>query len=454
MSKNHQKSSISIKGMHCKSCEMLIEEELSAVPGVKKVKADWRKSAVEVCYEGKYPEQEEITLAIRKAGYDIGQDEKTGFFSRNKEDYKDLGIALIFLLGFYFILKGLGLNSLSFASSEDLTVPVILLVGLTAGFSSCMALVGGLILGVSAKYSEQHPEATPAEKFYPHLLFNSGRVVSYAVLGGVLGLLGSAFQLSSSVLGFITIIVGLTMLLMGLQLINIFPWTDKIKLTLPSGIAKVFGIKKKQESYSNNGTFMLGALTFFLPCGFTQAMQVYAVSTGSFFSGAIIMGTFALGTMPGLLSIGGITSAVKGLFARRFFTFAGVAVIAFSIFNISNGLNLAGIDVSAKPISTVATTTVDPNVSLENGVQVVHMKETGRGYEPSNFTIQKGVPVKWVIDAQEPYSCASSLLLSQYNIRRNLVAGENIIEFTPTQVGRVRFSCSMGMYTGAFNVVE
>jgi len=463
MSKNYQKSSISIKGMHCKSCEMLIEEELSAVPGVKEVKADWHNSSVEICYEGKHPESKEISTAIAKAGYDIGENEKTGFFSRHPEDYRDLGVALLILFGIYLALKGLGLNSLSFTSSNDLTVPVILLVGLTAGFSSCMALVGGLILGVSAKYSEQHPEATPAEKFYPHLLFNSGRVFSYAILGGLLGLLGSAFQLSVPVLSVITIIVGLIMLLMGLQLINIFPWADKIKFTLPSGIARAFGMKKKQNSYSHNGTFMLGALTFFLPCGFTQAMQVYAVSTGSFFSGAIIMGAFALGTMPGLLSIGGITSTVKGLFARRFFQFAGVAVIAFAVLNISNGLSLAGIDVSFQPSQTAITTTssssnvnsnVDPNVREENGVQVVYMKETGRGYEPNSFTIKKGAPVKWIINAQEPYSCAASLVLSQYNIRKNLVLGENIIEFTPNQVGRVRFSCSMGMYVGAFNVIE
>lgn len=451
---NHQKLIVPIQGMHCKSCEILIEDELDGVKGIKKAKADWRHSEVEIRFEGQQPDEEQINEAVRRAGYEVGKSAKAGFFSRSKDDYKDLGLAFLSLVGFYFILKGLGITNLNINTSSDLTIPVILLVGLTAGFSSCMALVGGLILGVSAKYTEHHPEATPSEKFYPHLLFNSGRVLGYAVLGGVLGVVGSAFQMSGTVLGFITIAVGLLMLVMGLQLINIFPWMEKVKFTLPKGISRTLGMKERQQGYSHNNTFILGALTFFLPCGFTQAMQVYAVSTGNFLSGAIVMGTFALGTMPGLLSVGGLTSAVKGIFAKRFFKFAGLAVIAFSFFNISNGLTLSGVDFAYGKTNDVRIAASDPNVTIENGVQVVHMTETGDGYTPNSFTIKKGLPVKWVIDAQDPYSCASTILLNKYNIRKSLRAGENTITFTPTETGRLRFSCSMGMYTGVFNVVD
>jgi sulfite exporter TauE/SafE len=315
-----------------------------------------------------------------------------------------------------------------------------------------MALAGGLVLGVSARFSEQHPEATSAQKFYPHLFFNSGRLLSYMALGGLLGVLGSAFQLSGTVLGFITLAVAVVMLIMGLQLIEIFPWINKLKFTLPKSLSRALGLKNQQQGYSHNQAFILGALTFFLPCGFTQAMQIYAISTGSFLGGAITMGAFALGTMPGLLSIGGLTSVVKGDFARRFFKFAGLAVIIFGLLNLSNSLNLINwsFPVNAAPAVTVS----DPNVTIENGVQVVRMVETNSGYTPNSFTIKQGVPVKWVIDAQAPYSCASTILLNKYNIRQSLTAGENTIEFTPTASGRLPFSCSMGMYTGVFNVVD
>jgi len=449
-----QKFIIPIRGMHCKSCEILVEEELRQVKGIKKVSVDHRRDIAEIYYHGASPDLNAINQAIEKAGYSVGKEEKKGWFSKNKTDYQELGIAALFLLGLYFILKGLGLTSINILPSGDggVTVPLVLLIGLTAGFSTCMALVGGLVLGVSARHNELHPETTSMEKFRPHLFFNLGRVLGYAFLGGLLGLLGSTIQLSSFSLGILTIVVGLVMLTMGLQLIEIFPWAHKLKLTLPKGINRVLGIGGHQKEYSHKNSMALGASTFFLPCGFTQAIQVIAISTGSFFYGALVMGLFALGTVPGLLTVGGLVSTVKGAFARKFFKFAGLVVLLFALFNISNGLGLAGLKLAYGQAENVNLN--DPNVTLENGVQVVRMKELANGYSPNSFTIKQGIPVKWVIDAEAPYSCASSLVMSKFNIRKNLVKGENIIEFTPRETGRVPFSCSMGMYTGVFNVVE
>ena len=451
---NTQKFIIPIRGMHCKSCEILVEEQLKEVRGIRKAVVDHRKDIAEIYYHGKSPDLSAINQAVEKAGYSVGKEEKKGWFSKNTADYQELGLAALFLLGLYFVLKGLGLTNINILPSGDggVTVPLVLLIGLTAGFSTCMALVGGLILGLSARHNELHPEATAMEKFRPHLLFNLGRVSGYTFLGGLLGLLGSTIQLSAFSLGILTIAVGLVMLIMGLQLIEIFPWAHKLKLTLPKGLSRALGIGGHQKEYSHKNSLMLGASTFFLPCGFTQAMQVIAISTGSFFYGALVMGLFALGTVPGLLTVGGLVSTVKGAFARKFFKFAGLVVLLFAIFNLSNGFNLTGFNFAYGQTATININ--DPNVTLENGVQVVRMTETGRGYSPNSFTIRQGIPVKWIIDAQAPYSCAASLTMPKYNIRKNLVKGENIIEFTPKETGRIPFSCSMGMYTGVFNVVD
>jgi len=178
MTNNNQKLVVPIKGMHCKSCEILIEDELSGLKAVKKVKADWRRSEVEIKYEGSQPEIAEVEEAIRRTGYEVGTSDQARFFSRNKKDYLDLGLAFLGLMVLYFVLKGLGITNLSVNTSSGLTLPLVLLIGLTAGFSTCMALSGGLILGISARYNEKHPQASAGEKFYPHLLFNSGRVLS------------------------------------------------------------------------------------------------------------------------------------------------------------------------------------------------------------------------------------------------------------------------------------
>lgn len=459
---NSQKLTIQIKGLHCRSCEILLEDVLTQVAGVEKVKVNWRAGTAEIFYAGQAPSEKEIIKVIREAGYEVGPKESASFFSQNWQDYKDLFLAMVFLVGGYFILKGLNLPGFNFPSfSSGLSLPIVLMIGLTAGFSTCLALVGGLVLGASAKYAKENPEATTKEKFRVHILFNLGRVAGYMFFGALLGALGSVLQLSPFFTGILTVLVGVVMLIMGLQLTNVLPGLNQLRFTLPKSFSRVLGIKNAAGRYSDSKTLLLGALTFFLPCGFTQAMQLYAVSSGNFASGALIMGLFALGTMPGLLSLGGLVSVFKKTSANKFFKFAGVVVVALALFNISNGFSLTGwsdgVLAWASPVKATAPTNNQPkldDIVIENGQQIIKMTETNSGYSPNQFTIKKGVPVRWVIDAQAPYSCASSLVMPKFNIRKNLQAGENIIEFTPGEIGRVDFSCSMGMYRGAFNVVD
>jgi sulfite exporter TauE/SafE/plastocyanin domain-containing protein/copper chaperone CopZ len=449
---------VPIKGMHCRSCELLIEDSLKEIPEIKSTELNYHTGEAKIFYNGSAPDMKAISRAINDAGYKIGNEETLPFINRHKEEYKNLGIAFLIIAVIYLVLKSFGLTSINL--SPDINNPsigLIIVIGLVAGFSTCMALVGGLSLGLSTKFIERHPNATPAEKFRPHLFFVAGRILSYALLGGFLGMIGAVFQLSAIASSAITIIVGLVMILMGLQLINIFPRLSKFKLTLPKGVSRAFGFGQKKKEYSHGQAMIMGAFTFFLPCGFTQAMQLYAVSTGSFLSGALTMGLFALGTAPGLLSIGGVTSLVRGQFKERFFKVAGLAVIFFGLFNLNNGYTLASLNfsnlnsaISANQKEIVS----DPNVTLEDGVQIVKMVEGNQGYSPNSFSIKKGIPVKWIIDAQAPYSCASTIVVPKLGIQKSLVAGENTIEFTPSETGKIPFSCSMGMYTGVFNVYD
>ncbi|MCL5094329.1 MAG: sulfite exporter TauE/SafE family protein [Patescibacteria group bacterium] len=445
------KFQVLVKGMHCRSCELIIEEEVSKIPGVKRVHASTKSKAVEI-YSERSLSKNEVAKAISDAGYEVGTEEKV-LISKNPQNYKDLLIAGVILVAVILVAKLFGLDKIATSSgSGRASLPVIFVIGLTAGLSTCMALVGGLILGISARHAEKHPEATPMQKFRPHLFFNIGRIASYFFLGGVIGQIGSAFKLSGPTLGFITIFVGIVMFFLGLQLIEIFPKLSS-GFTLPKFISNIFRIKSREtKEYSHKNSLILGALTFFLPCGFTQAMQVLAVSTGSFVSGALIMGTFALGTTPGLLGIGGLTSYLKkGYFSRLFFKFVGLLVIALSIFNLSNGLNLTGVKAY---FASGAATTGGTNVQEENGTQIVKMDQTTYGYSPNKFTVKVGKPVKWIITSKDSATCASSLIVSKLKIQKSLQEGENIIEFTPKETGKISFSCSMGMYTGYFNVVD
>lgn len=425
-----------------------MEKSLKEVAGVKNVEVNYRNGTARVSYEGQQPSADVMKQKITDAGYQVGEKEKLPWLSQDLADYKNLFWAGAIVLILYYLAKSIGLFNLDVAS-DNASLFVVLLVGLVAGVSTCMALVGGLVLGMSARHAELHPEATAMQKFRPHLYFNLGRILGYAVLGGIIGLVGSALKPSAQFLGLLTIAVGLVMIFLGLKLVEIFPALRDKTITLPKGLAKLLKINQENREYSHRSTMLTGALTFFLPCGFTQAMQLYAVSTGSFTQGFLIMGLFALGTAPGLLSVGWLSSVFKGKKARLFFAAAGLAVILLGWLNVANGKHLAfqgRVDVPNTSTNTTQTTSGE--------VQEVRMTQNSYGYSPNQFVVEKGKRVKWIITSTNNFSCASSLVMPSYGISRDLQKGENIIEFTPTKTGEISFSCSMGMYRGKFIVVD
>lgn len=440
---------IHIRGMHCRSCELLLEKSFLSIPSITSVHISYHTGIAEICYSDNKPSMDALYASVRAAGYTIGSLEQKTFFSTDPQDYIELFISIGFLAATWMLLDAFGLFDFSLNFGSSPSISIVLLIGLIAGVSSCAAIVGGLVLGFSARHAEIHPEATMAQKFRPHLYFNLGRLISFAIFGGIIGLLGSAFRLSVTSTGFLIAIVGALMMILGLKLIRLFPFLDTLQFTLPTALARRLGVSKDVKEYSHRGAFVVGALTFFLPCGFTQAMQLYAISTGNFWWGGIIMFTFALGNTPGLLGIGALSSVARGDFGRYFFKFVGLAIIAFGAFNLRNGLTLADV-----PITPQASIITEPIFSFENGFQIVRMEQGLRGYSPRQLTVKRGVPVRWMINSVNQYTCASSLYVPALGLSRTLDSGINIIEFTPNTLGEMRFTCSMGMFSGAFNVVE
>lgn len=432
--------------MHCRSCELLLEQSIGSVQGVTKVKVDYRKGCAIVDHGCDVPSRKELVHAVRSAGYEVGTPGKLPWLSKSAEDWRYIAFGATVIVVAYYALRGTGLLDISLDES-NVTLGFALMLGLVAGISSCMALIGGLVLGVAARHAELHPEATSWQKFRPHLFFNGGRVLGYAILGGLLGLLGSVLQISGGFLAFLTLGVGFVMVVLGLKLTNLSPRIAAKSFTLPPSIARFLGISTHQKEYSPRAAMTTGALTFFLPCGFTQAMQLYAVSTGDFKTGALIMGAFALGTAPALLGIGGLSSVMKSTAARVFYAVVGMLVIVFGAYNIKGALAVI-------PITFSGSDTV---ISNDNDVptgdeQIIRMTQTSSGYSPAKLRVKAGQPVRWIITSESSFTCASSLVVPSLGIRTNLKKGENIIEFTPTQKGTIPYSCSMGMYRGTIIV--
>lgn len=442
------KTIIPIKGMHCRSCELLVESKLKKLNGITSVTVSFKNGTAKIFHKNNL-NMNSVNQAIESCGYSIGNKSKLPWVTSNIKTYHHIIFSVAIILAILILWRTLGLSTnFSFGSPSNLFV--VLLIGLTAGISTCMALVGGLILGVTARYAEKHPNNTPLQKFRPHLFFNLGRVISYILFGGLVGLVGSALQFNGITLGIMTIMVGLVMLTLGMQLTELFPRLSNISLTLPSGLSKLLGINKRQAEYSHKSSVILGALTFFLPCGFTQAMQLYAMSAGSMAKGALIMGIFAIGTAPGLLGVGGLSSIVKGKGTSFFFKFVGVAVIVLALVNISNGYNLTGWKGITFTQNLASNT---KNVLYEDGIQIMRMDQNANGYTPNDFVVKQNIPVRWIITGKDSSSCSNSLVMNTFNIKAGLKMGENIVNFTPSKVGQFKFSCVMGMYTGSITVI-
>ena len=174
-------------------------------------------------------------------------------------------------------------------------------IGLVASVSSCIAVTGGLLVAVAAKYNAANAHLTGLERLQPHLYFNVGRLIAYALLGGAVGALGSVLMLSPAANGMLTLLASVVMIVLGLQMLGLLPSLGRVMPTIPKALAqRIYGLAERDTKQT---AFLLGGLTFFLPCGFTQALQLYALASGDFLTGALTMLAFALGTLPALLSL-------------------------------------------------------------------------------------------------------------------------------------------------------
>lgn len=446
MSEQHlPKLVLPIRGMTCRSCEMLLEASIGAVPGVRRVRVNHRRGIAEVVPSDVPLNEAALEQAVEQAGYRVGH-EHLPWISRDRNTYVHLAIALVVIGIAALAILMTGASLPSFAAGGTLTLPLALLIGLTAGFSTCMAVIGGIVLASSARFAERNPDLSGWQKFQPHLVFNAGRILGFAVFGGLLGAIGGILQLSDAFVALLTVAVGVVMLLLGVKLTKVSPRIARMSPAIPRFL-QWRGKGPATGPVLAAGTS--GALSFFLPCGFTLAMQLAAVQSGSFRTGALLMAAFALGTAPGLLSLGGLTAAIRGRAAQGFFATAGLVVFLLGAYNVRAGWNVLGSAGGPSAGTVVTDTTIDPAAPLET----ITMSQGDDGYTPNMLTVHAGSRVRWVINSTNPYTCASALRVPQLGIKQQLTPGENVIEFVATSTGEIPFQCSMGMYRGTLTVL-
>ncbi|MBI4235566.1 sulfite exporter TauE/SafE family protein [Candidatus Peregrinibacteria bacterium] len=328
-----KKHLLHVRGTHCSACKVLIEDILIEHKDVHNVSVNLHRQIVEIegDLEGETHEIAAMLNPLLADGKYFLSAEKL----KSERDFKSLMIAIpIGAIGLvlFFLLQKSGL--INFGFEGGFTPWTALLIGLVASVSTCLAVVGGLILSLSAKISQD------VSTFRPFTFFHVGRVLGFAALGGVLGAIGSAIEINYTITAVLGLFAALVMIILGINLLDVFQFTKSFQLALPKGLYDK--ITKIENGFF--APFIIGVLTFFLPCGFTQAMQIAALSSGSIFSGGLIMLMFALGTLP-MLALISFTSFkfAHTKYASLFFKSAGIIVIGLGLFAFLAGLAGLGI---------------------------------------------------------------------------------------------------------------
>jgi sulfite exporter TauE/SafE/copper chaperone CopZ len=325
-----------VHGMHCNSCVILTESKIAELPNIQKAKSSLKNHSIEVIGEfGNMSEAEiaeKLTVPVKEHGYTISVEKQVV-----EKSWSDFKVAVPVAVGFavlFILLQKLGIIHL--VGGGNVTYGTAFVVGIIASLSTCMAVVGGLVLSMSATFAKE------GDKIRPQMMFHIGRIVSFFILGGVIGAIGSAFTLNTTGTFVLGLIIAIVMLILGINLLDVFPWAKRLQPSMPKFISKR---AHKVSNLSHTLTpLLVGIATFFLPCGFTQSMQLYTLTTGSFLKGGLTMLSFALGTLPVLALISFSSFSIqKSSKSGVFFKSAGLIVILFALFNLINALVIVGL---------------------------------------------------------------------------------------------------------------
>lgn len=456
-----KKQTIYIQGMHCASCELLIEKYIIAQKGVTSVEASLQDSKVDIYFEGR--EELDISLLNKefaKMGYTFSRKKKTvkepplfhmedGALTVNSEKLGKvfkIGLILAVVMAIFIVIDKLQLAKYINVNG-GFSLGAYFTLGIVAGISSCAALVGGMLLSMSKQWNDMYIGQTQKQKGIPHAMFHIGRIISFALLGGMLGLIGKSVTFNNPTISAIFIIlISVIMFILALQMLEV-KWAQKLRFSMPKSFTK--NISNENKFTGRSMPFIMGAITFFIPCGFTLIAQGIALTSGSFLLGSLVMLFFALGTFIPLLgiSISGIKMNEKPKSTALFNQIAGILIIFFVFYNINAQFNVLGLpslnDIKIQPRQVQQEETKKPD---PNGEQTLNLTAKGFQYIPTGATTLKaGVKTTLVVDNQGIQGCgvymAGRGLFDGYV---TLKPGQNTITFTPKK-GTYKITCSMGM---------
>lgn len=490
---------LQIGGMTCVHCQEKIQRRLRGTDGVVSATVSYTKGTADITYDSGKLSLADITRLIEKLDYRVLPE---GTNQRPEIGRMVCTLALILVL--YVGLQQSGLLNLlvpSQLADSSMGYGMLFVIGLVTSVH-CVAMCGGIGLSQSLP-RDTEPSGSTGTALLPAVLYNLGRVISYTLVGFLLGAVGfliggGQIGLPPLFQGVLKLIAGAFMVVMGINMLGLFPWLRGLTLRPPKYLTAKLGARRAKAA----GPLAVGLLNGLMPCGPLQSMQIVALASGSPFAGALSMFLFSLGTVPLMLGLGSLVAALGKRFAKAVNYVGAILVAVLGLAMLSQGASLSGLlqpelllllivtlcalgVVASLPckkalrltgmtalVCIAATLAVLPGIGSgsaagvpsgevstaqpegADAVQLVTSTLSARQYP--TITVQAGTPVEWVINAPAGSinGCNYKMLLQEYGVVHTFQEGENVIEFTPTEPGTYQYSCWMGMIRGLIHVTD
>lgn len=452
-----ERKALLIEGMTCVNCQNRIEQALRNIAGISKVYVSYSKGQAEIEFDNDILTLDRIIAVIQNLDYKV--------VKKRKKDYSEfvnwaVTFAIIILL--YCLLQRFGILNLlvpSMLADSKMSYGMLFIVGLLTSVH-CIAMCGGINLSQCIPVADDDNGKTPKNKIIlPSLLYNTGRVISYSVIGFLLGGMGmlltggGGMGIPLLLQGILKIIAGLFMVIMGINMLGWIPLLRKFQIRFPQRLADKINKKRRRE----NRLFFVGLLNGLMPCGPMQSMQIIALGSGNPISGAAAMLMFSLGTVPLMLGFGSIFSALGKKFTRQILKTGAILVVVMGLAMMSQGSALSGFGSRSGEKAATEADNVQDNDQTDTAVEkdgVQYVSSILRSGRYPDITVKAGEPVKWEIQVPEGSinGCNYKMILQDFGRDHTFENGENVIEFIPEKEGVYTYSCWMGMITGTIYV--
>lgn len=436
-----------ISGMSCNSCAERIENALKNK--VDEISVNYSEGRAKIVFDTNKISEKRIMGIIAELGYETKMygDKKTIFDKDNIGWFVVIGSIILLTFVLYYYITNLGYNIEIPNAGEGTGLILLFMVGILTGFH-CIAMCGGFVVSYTTK------NATKGHKSYKqHIVYGGSKLFSYALIGGIFSLVGSVFAFSIGLRGSIAILAGVFMIFYALSMMGV-KFFRKFQFN-PRSLTRLTQKASKEAKGYYKAPLMTGLLSgLFIACGPLQAMYLYAMGTGNFFSGVLSLAAFGLGTLPVMIGFGSIATSINHKATKRILRIAAILVLILGIIMLNRGLTVLGSAVSYDAVKGKIINAESEGSVFVDGMQEIIMDVDRKGWNPNSFVLKKGVPVRWKVNVKELTGCNNEIIVKDYNLDVKLKEGLNIIEFTPDKTGTVRWSCWMGMIPGSFIITE